>query len=173
MDKTFIGTHEDDANSAENTNLPGWPLDRHGFSIVSIPTMYFDLLLSYKIERRVVPGETDTSHALAVISDDALDLSTLEVAIDRDKMNYISSHGGGYRAAGLEGNSSAEMADLIRARIGENYIYELEVKEHDQGETSKFNLMLEFPGTRGARVRMQATMEYLPTDRTLRLITLY
>jgi hypothetical protein len=173
LDRTFIGQHEDDVSEDENYNLPGWPLLEHGFSCISLQSMYFGLFLSYKIERRVVPGETDTIHSLNAMSTSPQDLATFRVDIDEHKLAYLAEHGGSFRPAGLDTNTRDEIAELIRLRISQNYIYELHLKEHEGGTTSKFNIMLEFPGTRETPVRMQATIEYQPDERVLRVITLY
>lgn len=173
LDRTFIGEHEDDVSNRKNYNLPGWPLDDHRFSSMSLQSMYFSLFLSYKIERRVVPGETDTIHALSAISASPLDLSTFAVEIDDRKCEYIANHGGGFRSAGLESTNRADIAELIRLRIERNYIYDMQLSAHEGGSTSKFNIMLEFPREKATPVRMQATVEYLPDDQILRVITLY
>lgn len=173
LGNTFIGQHEDDVPNEENYNLPGWPLEEHGYRCVSLQSMYFDLFLNYKIERRVIPGETDTKHSLNAISTDPAELEDFTIEMDDEKFAYIAAHGGGFRSAGMASNSREEVLDLIRARITRTYIYAMELKEHPSGTSSLFAIMLEFPRENGVPVRIRAALEYLPTKRVLRVVTLF
>jgi len=172
--RTFVCGHEDDVVNDVNSNLPGWPVEELGYRCVSLQAMYYDLLLSYKIERHVVRGETDTAHALSAISTSPKDIGTFRVEIDERKLAYIANHGGGgFQAAALDTMDRSAVEEMVRERIDRNYIYELELKKHDRGTTSKFNIMLEFPRATGAAVRIQATMEYSSGDDVLRVLTLF
>lgn len=171
--KTFICDHEDDVSNDESYNLPGWPVEELGYRCISLQTMYYGMLLSYKIERRVMPGETDTKHALSAISISPKELDAFRVEVTDEKLAYIAAHGGGFNAAGLDSTDRTAVQEMIRERIRRNYIYELQLVEHEKGTTSKFNIMLEFPRTARPPVRMLATLEYIPDDEVLRLITLF
>lgn len=81
--KTFVNGHEDDASADGDYDLPGWPLERHGFNYRSIQGTYFSLFLAYKIERRVLPGEADSRFALAAVSDEARALQDLGRVLGR------------------------------------------------------------------------------------------
>lgn len=171
---TYVSPHEDDIEKSAQFNLPGWPIESGRSRSVSIQSTYFDLFLSYKIERRTMHGETDTTHSLSAISSMPMELGEFEVDIDERKLQYIAEHGGGgFKAAALADYSARQIADLLREKISSNYIYELEIKRLRSGVVRKFNVMLEFPRDGADPVRMQATLEYIPLERRLRLITLF
>ena len=172
--RTFLSGHEPDVPNTENYNLPGWPLEEHGFTSASLQEMYFDLLLSYKIERRTVAHEFDVKHSLTAISEIPHDLSTFDVQLDEAKLAYVAQHGGGgFGAAGLGSLTRREVIEAIRSRIASNYIYDLELKVHEDGATAKFNIMLEFPREAASPVRIQVTVAYMADSRTLRVITMF
>ena len=173
LDGIFIGQHEDDVPNDEDYNLPGWPLEEHEYRCVSIQSMYFDLFLSYKIERRIIPGETDTNYALNAISTSPGELTEFEIEMDDDKLAYIAAHGGGFRSAGMASKTREQVLALIRERIDRNYIYALELKPHPTGIASLFAIMLEFPRLGDEPVRVMAALEYLPATRILRVVTLF
>lgn len=171
---TYVSPHEDDIEEPGGFNLPGWPVESTRTRSVSIQSMYFDLFLSYKIERRTIPGERDTSHALSAISATPMNLVGFTVSIDERKLQYIAKHGGGgFEAATLARYTADQIAEIIRQKIASNYIYEMEVKRLETGVVRKFNIMLEFPRDEADPVRMQATLEYIPQQQQLRLITLF
>jgi hypothetical protein len=172
--RIFLSAHEPDVPNSENYNHPGWSLDDYGFECASFQDTYFDILLSYKIERQPAPGDSDIQHALTAISESPLDLSTFEVQMDDRKLKYIEEHaGGGYHAAGLGSSTREEVVEAIRSRIASNYIYDLELLLHADGSTAKFTTMLEFPRKGASPIRMQVTIAYVPEPRVLRVITMF
>lgn len=169
-----LNGHEDDVPDSEDRNMLGWPWENHGYSCRSIRGTYFDLLLAYKIERRVVPGlESDTAFALTAISGRPLPLKELAVTVEKAKGEYIRAHHEASLArAGLDRISDADLASLIRAKISESYIYNLRYVDHS--DTSLFNLMLEFRDPASQAVtRLVAALEYQPVAPMLRLVTLF
>lgn len=170
-----LNGHEDDVPNTEDYNMAGWPWEEYGYSCRSIQDMYFHLFLGYKIERRVVPGfESDTRFALTAISGRPLALQELQVEVEEAKGKYLrASHGASLERAGLLEISDAQLADLIRAKISENYIYNL--RYVGESGTSLFNIMLEFRNPADPRVvtRLMAALEYQPETPVLRLVTLF
>jgi hypothetical protein len=69
--------------------------------------------------------------------------------------------------AGFEGLTREVIGAQIRSKVDASYIYSL--ARAIGGETLKFNVIVE--GDRGART--ECALEYLPGDKTLRLITFY
>lgn len=60
---------------------------------------------------------------------------------------------------------------MIQSQLSANYIYNLTyLEDHD---VIKFNLMLEVAREDGYPTRLTAVLEYLPSSRTLRVITLH
>jgi hypothetical protein len=169
----FIGEHEDDADLDQDQNLLGWPFEEAGFTLRSIPSTYFQLFLSYKIERRVAPGDTDTKYSLNVLSDKQADLSDFEIIIEEAKHEYVTSHEGGLRAAGLSEVTREQLERQIRQRLARSYVYAMESKAHPAGITNKFCVMLEFEDINDCPFRLLGAFEYQVDNKILRLITLY
>lgn len=170
----FICGHEDDRDDDEDVNMHAWPLEELDYGVRSLQSMYFDLLLAYKIERAVYPGfESDIRFALAAISDDPRDLSNMTVEIEEAKARYLRNEKkGSLSAAGLDALTTDELSQLIRSKLMENYIYHLRFgEEHGR---SLFNLVLEFPNPRHATPsRLMGSFDYSPERSALRLVTLF
>ncbi|MGN6202146.1 MAG: hypothetical protein ACTHNY_07050 [Solirubrobacterales bacterium] len=171
---TVLNGHEDDVPDEEDRNMKGWPWEAHGYSCRSIRDMYFHLFLSYKIERRVLPwAETDTHFALTAISGRPLPLADLDVEVAAAKRKYLQeNHGSSLARAGLIELSEEKLAEMIKDKINDSYIYYLRyLEEHD---SSLFNLMLEVEDPEKERVtRLLASLEYCPQQRLLKLVTLF
>lgn len=170
----FIGPHEDDIEDASDRDLGSWPLEEFGYRCVSVPeTLHFTPFLSYKIERAVVPGfESDTLHGLATISGDPRPLAEMAVVVDPPKVGYLRTKKAGILGiAGLTEASAADLEELIRAKVNQSYIYELEYRS--EYALSQFNIVLEIdvPG-RSRPARVVAGLRYEPTANELRLITI-
>lgn len=172
-DRVFLSCHEPDVSNTENYNLPSWPLENYGYRAASLQDIYFDIFLSYKIEREPTPGDTDVRHALSAISEHPLDLAEFSVEISDSKLAYIKQHKGGIlRSPGLHQSTRESLEDAIRLRVAANYIYGLELLPPEKESAAKFSVMLEFEGE-SSPIRIQATVAYEPGRHALRVITLY
>ncbi len=171
--KVIMG-HEDDRPNEENINMAGYPFEEYGMKVYSLQSTYFDVLLSYKIERPVVKGfESDTELSLNAISSQILPIEGFGVEIEEAKHGYLKSEKcGKLEKAGVEALSKDELAGLIRSKISESYIYNLSyLPEHD---VSKFNVMLEIPRVDGGYpTRVGVALEYKPKEKLLRVITMH
>lgn len=171
--KLIIQGHEDDRVDAEDVNMIGYPFEDLGYECRSIMGTYEGVLLSYKIERPVIPGfETDTEFSLNAVTATPSTLDGFEVEVEEAKMGYLkSAKSGSIEKARLSDVSSAELAKLIGSKIAGSYLYNLSFEaEHN---TTKFNVIIELPFEDADPVRLLAALEYKPDDRKLRLITLY
>ncbi len=172
-EKVIMG-HEDDRPNEENINMSNYPFEDYGMSIYSLQSMYFDVLLSYKIERPVFKGfESDTELSLNAISKQILAINGFEVEIEDAKYEYLKSEK--YRKlekAGIEALGKEELSSLIRSKVSESYIYNLSyLPEHN---VSTFNVMLEIPKPGGGYpTRVMAALEYKPEEKLLRVITIH
>lgn len=170
----FVCGHEDDAPRGTNSNMPGWPLEELGYQCFSVPSTLFDLLMNYKIERRVFKGfESDTSFSLNAISSDPRPMSEMKVLVEDAKLAYLRTHkAGSLELAGLERMTVEELSLILETKLRNNYIYNLTFLE--EWNTSKFNLILEFMDPETSRpMKFLAVMKYLPQGNELRLVTLY
>lgn len=169
-----IQPHEPDRPDDEDINMSGFPFEANGYECKSLRSDIQGVLLSYKIERPIVPGfEADTELALNAISDTPMALRDFDIELDDAKLAYLKGHNpGSIERAGLGDISSEQLADIIREKMAENYIYNLSVDEvHD---VAKFNIIIELSSTQTRiRTRFLAAMEYQPKARKLRIITFY
>ena len=170
----IIQGHPDEVPAEKDENERGYPFEDAGFVCRSVPTAYYCLLLSYKIECRVLPGnEDDAVFSLNVMADSPDDPSTFEVEIDNAKFDYLQSEKSGTLGRlGVRGAPKASLEALIQGKLQSNYIYNMAFSE-DFG-VAKFNMMLELePIDGGDPVRTVAALEYRQEERRLRLITMY
>lgn len=166
--------HEDDRDNKEDVNMRSYPWEDSGFTCRSLQDMYFGVLLSYKIERPVFKGfETDTEFSLNAVNPDPMPIAEFEIRIDEKKLGYLAAEKAGtLKRMGLLNGDLSELKAMIAAKISSSYIYNMTYDE--QHDISKFNIILEIRPTDGARpLRVLAALEYIPHERSLRLLTLY
>lgn len=168
----FIGPHTDELPGPSNVNSYGWPLTDHNYEMVSIAETYFNLLLSYKIERAVKPGfKSDSLYALTAISETTISLEDCDVQVEDAKTKYLhEAKPGSMAAAGLQGASSGDLSRLIRSKIEQNYIYSLRY-DQNRGQ-SFFNIVMEV-GNVAPKFKLMVALEYRADDRLLRVVTMY
>ena len=170
----IIMGHEDDRPNEEDVNMLGYPFDDFGYKVFSVQSMYFGVLLAFKIERAVYTGfEVDTEMSLNAISDRVLPLRDFAINLEEAKHKYLTTEKAGkLKKAGLADLERRDLAEMIRSKIAANYIYNLTyLAEHN---VSKFNIMLEVPRSGGGYpTRLVAALEYRPEQKVLRVITLH
>ena len=166
--------HESDLSSEENVNIRGYPFEENGYVCRSINDDIFGVFLSYKIERPVYEGfKVDTVFALNSISSTPIELEEFEIEVSDDKLEYLKREKtNSINRAGLLSIKPEQLASMIRAKISDNYIYNMSYNiTHN---VMKFNIILEFQSTNGSsKTRLLAALEYQPDHKKLRLITLY
>ncbi|GHS84153.1 hypothetical protein ACOQNQ_03240 [Pseudomonas juntendi] len=168
----MIVAHEDDRSNDENVNITSYSFENYDYKIKSIQQHYFSHFLSYKIERKPIPGlEFDTYFSLNAISDNVSQLTGMDVFIEDAKFNYLVTAGKLVKG-GITDIEKNELAFLIRMKIEDNYIYGLRYqKEHD---VMSFNVVVELTRHDTHRpVRMNVGLEYRPTENILRMITCF
>lgn len=170
----IIMGHEEDRPNEENENLIGYPFQEYGYRVRSLQSTYFDLFLSYKIERAVYSGfEVDTEMALNALTQFVVPLSECKIQLDEAKHGYLKSEKfGKLEKAGIHDLSRNELEALIKEKVESNYIYNLEfLEDHD---VIKFNVIMEIPEPNGRYpTRLMVALEYKPHEKILRVITLY
>lgn len=170
--EVILPYEDEDWKTDENTQ--GLPFENYSFSIKSIPSLYYDLFLSYKIEREDLKGYSlDTRIALNSITPIVSDLEKLNIEIEKQKFNYLlNEKGGKLKKAQLENYSIKDFEKLIKVKIKENYIYEMsELKEFN---VIKFNVIIELEVQYSKeKVKCQVTLHYQPEENKLKLITFF
>lgn len=172
-EKEVILPYEDE-DWETNENTQGLPFDKNNFVIKSVPSLYYDLFLSYKIEREDIKGYSlDTQIAINSITPIVTDLSNLNIEIEVSKFDYLLTKKiGKLKKAQFENYSIKDFEKLIKQKIKDNYIYEMsELKEHN---VIKFNVIIELDVQYSKeRVKCQATLHYQPEEKKLKLITFF
>ena len=170
----IIMGHEDDRPNKENVNMVGYPFEENGYTCISLQSQYFDTFLSYKIERPVFPGfESDTEFAINAVTDNVQPLNDLTILIEDSKFEYLRSEKAGrMKKAGLFELHKNELAELIKAKIAANYIYNMvHLEDHD---VIKFTLMIEVRWSEDELpTKITTALEYMPEKKIIRVITLY
>jgi hypothetical protein len=172
--KTIIQGHEDDRDNTEDVNMLGYPFERFDYVCRSLQSMYYDLFLSYKIERAVYSGfESDMLFSLNSISATVVPLGDCTVQIEPRKLKYlVERKPGSMKRAGLVSLTKDKVEQEIQERLASNYVFNMHFAE--AYNVMKFNTILNFPATNGGRlVKLLASLEYKPLERTVRLITLF
>jgi len=173
----IIMGHEDDRGDDEDINMLGYPFEASGFVCKSLPGYFFDQFLSYKIERPVFPGfESETEFSLCAVSPMPLPLTEFEITIEPAKLQYLlDKKHGTIKRTGFAESERSELEFAILNKIASNYIYNL--SHNPEYGTTKFNIVLEFQPqdatTDSSPVKTLVSLEYIPVDKTLRLITMY
>jgi len=137
--------------------------------------MYFSNFLSYKPEQMMLEvSDDDLEIALLAISEEVAPLSEFTVVIADEKFEkYLKTAKlGKLRKAGFADLTKAELEAAIREKLRMSYLYNLEWVDEPTHQLSKFNIMLEFPRQNGHPERMVVALEYKPTERVLRLVTI-
>jgi hypothetical protein len=172
--KRIIQGHEDDRDNAEDINMSGYPFEKYGYTCMSLQSMYSGLFLSYKIERAVYPGfESDTHFSLNAVSSTVVPLEHCEVEVDNSKLQYlIEKKHGSMKKAGMLSLTKDELQMKIRERLASNYIFNMAYVEAHQ--TIKFNTVLNFAAEdTGRLIKLTTAFEYKPSEKRLRLITMF
>jgi len=172
---TIILGHEDDRPNTENHNLHFHDYTALGLRLKSIQSMYFSNFLSYKPEQMMLEvSDDDLEIALLAISEEVAPLSEFTVVIADEKFEkYLKTAKlGKLRKAGFADLTKAELEAAIREKLRMSYLYNLEWVDEPTHQLSKFNIMLEFPRQNGHPERMVVALEYKPTERVLRLVTI-
>lgn len=169
-----IQAHPDDVDITENENTSGYPFEELGYAFSSIPNMYFDLFLSYKIERPVFEGfDSDTLFSINSISTNPALISDLEIELNENKLIYLfENHGASLVRAGFANLSIEQTKNIIREKINSNYIFNMSFNE--EFDTAKFNIIIELPSQNNNHsARILLSLEYKFDEKKIRVITIY
>ncbi|MCB0745405.1 MAG: hypothetical protein KDC67_15975 [Ignavibacteriae bacterium] len=171
-DRVILPNEED--NWEPDMNIMGYPFEKYGFKICSVPSLYFDLFLSYKIEREVFDGyEMDTEISINAISSVVKNIENFRILINQKKLDYLlNEKSGKLKKAELLHYDKSEIEQLIKNKLVQNYIYDLtELKEYD---VIKFSVVIELEVSYSQdKVRCNVVLKYNYREEVLELITLF
>jgi len=171
---TIISSQDEDSDPTETDNSSLYDFNNKGLVYKSIPSRYFDLFLTYKIEREVFEGfKSDSEFSINAVTVNVLDISDFNIKISPEKFQYLfREKAGTLHPVGITDLEINDLELLIRERINKNYLYNLTFNK--QFNTLKFNIVLEFKRNDNKRkMKLLLAFEYLPNDKILRLITMY
>jgi hypothetical protein len=170
----IIVKHEDDRDNTDNINNTDYPFKENQFICKSLQSMYYNMFLSYKIERKIFEGfESDRTFSLNSITEEVLNIENFEILVEENKLkNYLLIEKfSNLKRAGLHEMTTDQLEILIKDKIKDDYIYNLSFSS--KYETVKFNIILEIDqGKLYEKTKILASLEYLPLTQTLRLITM-
>lgn len=172
--------HEDGRPNTENFNLHMHDYTALGLQIRSVQLMYFGIFLSYKPEQMLLRDSYDDLEiAVRAMSKKVAQFSDFTVFIDDKKFEYLTTEKDGKLAlAGLRHLNKAELEEAIRVKMRSSYLYSLDWRDVPANSTSAgykgsfCNIMLEFPREVGEPERVTVALEYQPTSKLLRVVTM-
>lgn len=172
--------HEDDRSNTENFNLHMHDYTVLGLKIRSVQLIYFGIFLSYKPEQmQLKDSDDDLEIAVRAMSKEIAQFGDFTVFIEDKKFEYLTSEKDGKLAlAGLSHLTKTELEAAIRAKMRSNYLYNLDWRDVPATSASAgykgsfFNILLEFPREAGEPERMTVALEYQPTSKRLRVVTM-
>lgn len=165
----FIGGHEPDLGMVGSSNLHGWPIEGSQYKLVSVSDDYFGLFLGYKILRRMPElAFQDPFFSFAALTGVWTDPRLLEIDVADERLTFLNGRKvGSMSRAGLDALGAGALAQQIRERLGQSYIFSMKPDVHG---AATFATMLEFPTSAGA-TNMRAVLKY--ESERLELVTLF
>lgn len=171
---TVILGHEDDRDNVENHNLHLHDYTVLGLTIKSLQSSYFRTFLSFKPQRMLLENtDDDLEIALRSMSPSILPLHEFSIYIDDKKFDHLKMKKLGIlQNGGISHLSKSDLESAIRTKMRESYLYNLDWRNTSEYKASIFNVMLEFQPSKGYPERIMVALEYRPTEKVLRLITM-
>jgi len=174
----IIMEHGDDLPNEENYNYSDFCFEKFGLKVFSLQSLYFDIFLGYKIERPVITegDKVDVQMSINSISKKLFPLDELKIEIDDGKFGYLHKNKlGKLKKAGIDKLKREQLIKLVKYKISENYIYNLEYLS--QYDVSKFNIILEIPNfdnlSDNKFIKYLVALKYLSKEKTLYLISMH
>jgi hypothetical protein len=172
--RLIIQAHPDDAAVDANENTHGYPFATSGYDLRSVPEMYFDPFLSYKIERPVlVSDERDRRMSLNAVSSAPGDVTDWDIEIEPGRLGYLEREKGyALERLGILGKPAVTLVEMIRAKLASTYLYNLRYRPDFQ--VVSFNMLLELESHEtGESFRAVAAFKYDHPRRAIQLLTLF
>lgn len=173
LNNYIILKHEDDRDPYDNCNERGYPFAKYRYIERSIPELYYNMFLSYKIERTYFGADIeDISFSINAIKYDIENIELFDVLIEEPKLKYLRENKTGVlkKLDLLEINKN-DFEKLIKQKIVSNYFYNLAYDEVHN--TAKFNISIEIMNKNYEKIKSLCSFEYIGESKTLRLITFY
>lgn len=168
--KTILLSSEEN----EDGNSTMYPLEENGYKCLGIDALFYGIFLSYKIEREVFSGfETDITFSLNAITQNVLDIKDFKLVIEDKKLQYLHTNKiENLERANLHILNKNELAEIIRKKMQYNYLYNLSYLANYK--TIKFNIIVEVPRVdKKLPMKLIAALQYIETNKELRLITMF
>jgi len=171
--KVIISVHEDDRDEKEDINIRYYPFEENGYKVRSLPERLFGVFLNYKIESNVTGADTtDVGVSIQSISHEYDGLDDYNVYVDERKLDYLRrDKAGTLKKFGGLGIKIEELESIILSHIKTSYVFNLEyMSKHD---VSKFNIIFEVKDIYGKPHKVVAALEFMYSEKKLRLLTLF
>jgi hypothetical protein len=169
-----ILSHGGDEPQISNEDPVGFPYKENGFEVVSLLDGYFNSFLDYKIESDSSSKfRVDTSLALAAVTGELINLEEVEIFVHQRKLDeylFKDSKLEQMTRIGLGSVTPLNLANSIRERLQENYIYDLRIKT---GPTPTFAVSAEFARPDGSITRRLLALKYDAPREQIALVSMY
>ena len=170
----ILQSHPDDVGNDKDENTSSYPFEDLGYRCKSVQSMYYGLFLSYKIERQILNGfKNDTIFSINAITDKIFDITEFKLLVEERKFQYLlQAKADNLNRSGISTLTIHELENLIKEKLNSNYIYNLTfLKDY---ATVKFDLLIETTRSDNNKpFKLNVGLEYRPSDKTLRLITMF
>ncbi|NOS84062.1 MAG: hypothetical protein HOP31_02880 [Ignavibacteria bacterium] len=170
---SIIMPHEDDRDPDENINMYGYDLKENGFKSISVPGDQYTVFLSYKIEQTLGDvRDKDRHFSINSMTPNVENVDTFAVVLEEKKLEYLKVNKADIlKRLELSNLSIDDFEKLIMEKIKNNYIFNLDfLEEHG---VYKFNVMLNFYNKEKSDQKALVSLEYIYTEKTLRVITFF
>lgn len=171
--RQVISAHPSDYPDEENVNLPGYPFEDYGFSLVSINEDSFGPFLSYKIES-AIPEESDVGFSFNALFPRFDSMSKLKFVIEDKKWyEYLTSpdstkKGKLLQTIGYGPEDRDRFVKDIYKKICASYIYNLRQNEHHD---LLFNVCVDLPTIKGRYRKTTVALKYHPNTGEISIVT--
>jgi len=169
----IISMHEDDRDVHEDINIKGYPFEKYGYKIRSLPEYLFGVFLNYKIESNITGADiSDVGVSIQSISHEYDGLNGFQVFVDEHKLNYLKENKlGTLKKFGGVDLTRKELENIILSHIKYSCVFNLDYAS--KYDVSKFNIIFEVEDIYGKPNKVIVALEYMYSEKQLRLLTLF
>ena len=169
--KVFIMRHPDDVANNQNINEYGYPFEECGYEVRSLRFSYYDLFLSYKIERSSSYDYSDTCFSISALTQNVESIENFLIKVDDKKLEHLREHKGKIlKRLQIMQLSTKELEERVKDKIKNDYIFNLRICTNDG--SCLFNVMTEFI-VNSNTYKVLIALKYFYKKKQLFLVTMY
>lgn len=140
-----------------------------GYIEVPIEQELYFSFLDYKIESSLIYA-IDVNDSVNAVAPFYIDITTVDIEIESNKLDYLKMNKANIiKRSGMENFKEEDLCKLLKEKIRQNYIYNL---DYDEWGNVRFNILFEILCL-DKKIKMLAAFKYNPRDNKINLITLF